>query len=204
RLLPMLAPMNLLFSGTAPCEPNEASAVSEVPTMNAFPASDLAYVIRLEEILWGALLLAITIAVHGIGMLTTLRVSSALKARVGKARLPGAGLAIIVLAAWIIVVFNLIEVGILSRFFTLKGAQPNIFSAFYNALLNYTTLQAGYLPVRWRLLEGMLGMAGLITFAWSTGILVSLAHDLMHQTSEADRAAQSRSAVPGPVDSRNQ
>jgi len=42
-------------------------------------------------------------------------------------------------------------------------------------MLNYTTLQAGYLPQRWRLLEGMLGMAGLLTFAWSTSILFSLA-----------------------------
>jgi hypothetical protein len=42
-------------------------------------------------------------------------------------------------------------------------------------LLNFTTLQAGYLPMRWRLLEGMLGIAGLLTFAWSTGVLVSMA-----------------------------
>ena len=46
----------------------------------------------------------------------------------------------------------------------------NVSSAFYNALLNYTMLQAGYLPLRWRLLEGMLGIAGLLTFAWSTTI----------------------------------
>jgi hypothetical protein len=43
--------------------------------------------------------------------------------------------------------------------------------------LNYTTLAAGYLPQRWRLLEGMLGTAGLLTFAWSTGVLFSLAQN---------------------------
>jgi len=39
------------------------------------------------------------------------------------------------------------------------------------------TLQAGYLPQHWRLLEALLGMAGLLTVAWSTGILYMLAQD---------------------------
>ena len=47
----------------------------------------------------------------------------------------------------------------------------------YNALLNYTTLQADYLPQHWHLLEALLGMAGLLTVAWSTGILYMLAQD---------------------------
>ena len=59
----------------------------------------------------------------------------------------------------------------------LKGVQVNHSTAFYNAMLNYTTLQAGYLPAHWRLLEPLLGMAGLLTVAWSTGILLVLAQD---------------------------
>ena len=55
--------------------------------------------------------------------------------------------------------------------------QVNHSTAFYNALLNYTTLSAGYLPSHWRLLEPLLGMAGLLTVAWSTGILYMLAQD---------------------------
>ena len=57
--------------------------------------------------------------------------------------------------------------------------QPNPFSAFYNALVNYTTLGAGYLPLRWRLLEGMLGMAGLLSFAFTTSALIAVTHELM-------------------------
>jgi hypothetical protein len=62
-------------------------------------------------------------------------------------------------------------------FFVLVGAQPSHSTAFYNALLNYATLQAGYLPMHWQLLEPLLGMAGLLTVAWSTGILYMLAQD---------------------------
>ncbi len=59
----------------------------------------------------------------------------------------------------------------------MQGAQPNHSTAFYNALVNYTTLGAGYLPMRWHLLEATLGMVGLLTVAWSTGILYMLAQD---------------------------
>jgi hypothetical protein len=62
-------------------------------------------------------------------------------------------------------------------FFVLQHAQPNHSVALYNALLNYTTLQADYLPQQWHLLEALLGMAGLLTVAWSTGILYMLAQD---------------------------
>ena len=72
---------------------------------------------------------------------------------------------------------NVIEVGMWALFFVWKDAQPGFSTAFYNALLNYTTLQAGYLPQRWHLLEAGLGMAGMLTVAWSTGILYMLAQE---------------------------
>lgn len=163
--------------------------------MIEFPARDLAYVIRLEEVLWGGVLLAITVAIHGIGMFVTLQVSASLKQRIEHIRFASAKLAVLIVAAWIIVVVNLTEVALWAGFFVWKGAQPNIFSAFYNALLNFTTLQAGYLPLDWRLLEGMLGMAGLITFAWSTGILFSLAQNLLELAIERHQAK--REAMSG-------
>jgi hypothetical protein len=147
--------------------------------MDTFPPHDIAYIIRLDEILWGALLLALTLAIHGFGMFLTLDISNALNDRFEQARSqrPVVGLGIVILASWMIILVDLIEVGVWAGFFVWKGAQPNPFSAFYNGLLNYTTLAAGYLPQRWRLLEGMLGTAGLLTFAWSTGVLFSLAQN---------------------------
>ena len=40
------------------------------------------YVMRVEEAAWGASLIASTMVMHGIGMLTTLRATTALKMRV--------------------------------------------------------------------------------------------------------------------------
>jgi hypothetical protein len=151
--------------------------------MHEFLQRDLEYVIRLDEVVWGGALLALTIAIHGVGMLLTVTVSNGLRGRFERARsqYPAVGLGIIILAAWMIVLINLTEVMVWAGFYVWKGAQPNPFSAFYNALLNYTTLQAGYLPQRWRLLEGMLGISGLLTFAWSTSVLFSLAQEFQEK-----------------------
>lgn len=148
--------------------------------MEQFLQRDIDYVIRLNELLWGCALLAVTLSIHGVGIFNVTRVSGALLART-KTFKTGIGTGIIILVAWMIVAVHLLEVVVWAAFFTWKGAQPNIFSAFYNALVNYTTLAAGYLPVRWRLLEGMLGMAGLLSFAWSTSALIAIAEDLMRR-----------------------
>jgi hypothetical protein len=160
--------------------------------MHDFSAEDIAYVISVDEIAWGGLLLAFTVAMHGTGMLNIVRAALALGARSEQARkrFPSIGLGILILAVWMIVLVHLCEVVIWAAFFVWKEAQPNIFSAFYNAMLNYTTLQAGYLPQRWRLLEGMLGMTGLLTFAWSTTTLLTLAPRLIQYALQA--AAEKR------------
>lgn len=132
------------------------------------------YVISLEEVLRGGVLLALTMAVHGVGMVVTLQVSASLTRRTERSGSFAVGLGIIILASWIIILTNLVEVMVWAAFFVVRDAQPSLSVAYYNALLNYTTLQAGYLPQKWHLLEGLLGMAGLLTMAWSTGTLYAL------------------------------
>lgn len=146
--------------------------------MDIFLQRDIAYVTRVEEVVWGCLLLALTLSIHGMGMYQVMRVSTALMGRIRKLHARW-GMGVLVVVAWIIVIVHLTEVLVWASFYVWKGAQPNIFSALYNALVNYTTLGAGYLPLRWRLLEGMLGMAGLLSFAWSTSVLIALAQELM-------------------------
>ena len=148
--------------------------------MHEFLQRDLDYVVRLDEVVWGCLLVAVTLVIHGVGLFYTMRLSSALLLRPRKPS-PSLGMVVVVLAAMTIVVLHLTEVMVWAAFFTWKHAQPNPFSAFYYALLNYTTLGAGYLPIRWRLLEGLLPMAGLISFAFSTSVLIALAPHFMTQ-----------------------
>jgi multisubunit Na+/H+ antiporter MnhG subunit len=135
------------------------------------------YEISLDEAMWGALLVAVTMAIHGTGMFGILRLIEVLKERFAPMESFLGGLGLVILASLLIVVTNIIEVVVWASFFLLRGAQPNHSIAMYNTLLNYTTLQAGYLPQHWHLLEALLGMAGLLTVAWSTGILYMLAQD---------------------------
>src|SRR6266705_2729259 len=88
---------------------------------------ELHYVISSEEILFGALLLAITLAIHGSGMLLTLRVSNSLKERHERLPTPSYtfALGIVIVAAWIIVLVNLFEIMIWSGFFIFSGAIDN-------------------------------------------------------------------------------
>ena len=127
--------------------------------------------------MWGSLLVAITMAIHGTSMSVILGITDSLKERFEPMESFLGGLGLVILSSLLIVFTNIFEVIVWAGFFLLQGAQPNNSVAIYNASLNYTTLQAGYLPQRWHLLEALLGMAGLLTVAWSTGILYMLAQD---------------------------
>lgn len=157
------------------------------------------YEIKLHEVLWGCLLVAITMAIHGTSMFAILRLVGSLKERFAPMESFAAGLGLVILASLMIVVVNILEVVVWTVFFFLTGALNNHHTAFYYAMLNFTTLQAGYLPPHWRLLEPMLGMTGLLTVAWSTGILYMLAQDFQDTQLEKrrrERAGQHHSKPP--------
>jgi hypothetical protein len=169
--------------------------------VNEIRIVESSYVISTEEILWGDVLWTITIALHGLGMVLTLHVSKALKRQFERldSRSFLFGVVILVVAAWMIVLVNLAEISVWAGFYVWRGAIQNPSIAFYYALVNYATLDSGYLPRRWRLLEGVLAMAGLLTFAWSTGVLFTLAQQFQDRAlrtgkprhEKADREAAS-------------
>ena len=149
--------------------------------MNGAPMES-AYVISLDEIAWGGALVAITMVMHAVGMLATLRVNLAAKIRLGARHARWAGLFLIILASWMILLVHLVEAMVWAAFFMWKDAFASYSVAYYFSLNEYTTLGSNfYLPRHWRLLEGMLAMAGLLAFAWSTGVLFTLAQDFQTQ-----------------------
>ena len=162
------------------------------------PPEPSQYVTSVDEIIWGGLLIAITMAMHGFGMLTVVRANSALKERVERTPSFSRGLVVIVLTSWMILLVHLLEVLSWAGFFLWKDAVNTGTSAsatgslcYYFALLDYTCLGSNYnLHQRWRLLEGMISMAGLLTFAWSTGVLMTLAQDF--QDTQMQLLKQSR------------
>ena len=151
------------------------------------------YVAGFEEIAWGVALVAITMVLHGLGMVWTLRAVHGLKSRLGPNINLAASLLVLVIAAWLITVSHLVEVFAWAGFLHWKHALPNMSMAYYLSLLDYTTLGCEYdLPVKWRLLEGMIAISGLMTFAWSTGVLFALAQEFQaRQLHRGDRAVPS-------------
>jgi len=160
--------------------------------MNEITALDyeLHYAISLHEVLWGGLLMAITMVIHGFGMVLTIRVCSALRQRIDRfqPRSYVLGLGVLIIAAWMIILIDLVETLVWAGFYFVVGAMTTLSRAYYYALVNFCTLDSGYLPLRWRLLEGMLGLAGWLTLAWSTGVLYMLAQEFQERALRPRRA----------------
>jgi hypothetical protein len=147
------------------------------------------YVVSLEEVFWGGCLMAITMAIHGFGMLMVLRVSNFLNRNLETKNNLLTGIVPVVLASCMILIVHLGEVMVWAAFFLWRGAFPNGSIAFYFSLNEYTTLGSAYnLPFRWRLLEGMIATAGLLAFAWSTGVLITLALKFQERQMELYKA----------------
>ena len=164
------------------------------------------YVVKLGELVWGLALLAVTMTIHGIGMLWTLRVTGAYARRFKNAASFAPSLGRVVLATWMITSVHLLEVLVWAAFLIWKGALSVPTAAFYVALMNYTTLGSEFpLATGWRLLEGMTGIAGLMTFAWSTGVLLTLAQNFQDEAlklrlkEEMDSVAAKRSGQVATV-----
>jgi hypothetical protein len=152
----------------------------------------LTHVTSLEEVLWGVVLIAITLAIHAVAMPTTLLASERLSARFSSRERFRNGILVLLAGSWMIVVTHLFEVMVWAAFLYLRDAFANVSDAYYYSLLQYTAVGSALtLPDRWRLLGGMITMAGLLTFAWSTAVLLTLAQraqdEGLHRMAARDR-----------------
>jgi hypothetical protein len=156
---------------------------------------DAPSVLHVGEMLWGIVLIAVTMAIHALGMPAT----RLLAGRLWRLWPPGrgvySGVPILVLASWVIVAVHLLEVVVWSGFLLWREAEANAADAFYFTLCQYVTVGSDLaLPDRWRLVGGMISMAGLLTFAWSTAVLLTLEQ----RFDDAKIAARSPRAASAP------
>ena len=173
--------------------------VPETVNMNELP--DSIYVVSLEEILWGGLLMAISMAIHGFGMLAVLRVNNAVIRRLESRKSLASGMFPVILASCMILFVHLLEVMVWAMFFLSMGAFPNRSVAFYFSLNEYTTVGSSLgLPQRWHLLEGMIAIAGLLAFAWSTGVLITLAQRFQEHQMDLFSARHRRKSIKTKTD----
>ena len=139
-------------------------------------ASDITYITRVEELVWGSVLLALSLIIHGFGMVLTLHLTNNFDQHFRKSASFFSGIAGIVLGSWLILAIHVVEVLIWSAFFHWKECFVNFSTAIYFTGLQYTTVGSTlYLPRYWRLLEAMVATSGLLCFAWSTGVMMTLA-----------------------------
>lgn len=149
--------------------------------MKPLPDQSL-YVTSADEIAWGGILIALTLVIHGFGMLLTIEFSGFYKSRFEKRPNFITGIIGLIMASWIITSVHITEVMLWAGFFQWKQCFANFSTACYFAFTEYTTLGSNFdLPENWRLLEGMIATSGLIGFAWSTGVLMTLAQGFQKQ-----------------------
>ena len=155
------------------------------------------YVTSADEIIWGLVLVAVTLIVHGIGMMAVLRFNHGFRERFPAQRGVGFGMVNLVLASWMVLLVHLVEVVIWAAFFQWKQCFENYSTAAYFALNEYTTVGSALnLPLNWRLLVGMIATAGLLGFAWSTGVLLSLAQSVQDERLQTLESRASRHCPP--------
>jgi hypothetical protein len=142
----------------------------------------LTHVTSLEEVAWGLALIAMTMIIHSIAMPASIAACEWVRQRHADSIGFLAGVRVLLVASFLIVISHLVEVGGWAAFFDLRGAFPNASSSYYYALLQYTTVGSDLsLPDRWRLLGGMIAIAGALSFAWSTAVLLTLAQRFQNE-----------------------
>jgi hypothetical protein len=157
-----------------------------------------AYVTSLEEVAWGLGLIALTIVLHGLGTTWALRATEG-PDDPARPEFVGLELARIIGLALMLVLLHLVEVLVWAGFFFWSGCFSSMSLNYYVALLDYTTLGSNYdLPSRWRLLEGMIAICGLLTFAWTTSVLMGVIQRV--QDSRITRRRLRASAAAGGPD----
>ena len=103
------------------------------------------------------------------------------------------GVGVLVVAAWMIILVNCHGDLGLGGLLRLAGRDRRTRAPPSTTRWSTTPpLNSGYLPQRWRLLEGVLAMAGLLTFAWSTGVLFMLAQEFQDRALRREQARTHR------------
>ena len=163
----------------------------------------ITYVTRFEEVLWGCGLMAVSLVIHGLGMVLTLHLVSRAKPHLGPTDSFRAGLGAIILGSWMIMAVHILEILMWSAFLQWKDCFPTFSTAVYFTGLQYTTVGSALnLPKHWRLLEAMIASAGLLGFAWSTGVMMTLAQDFQEQQLRALREHRIRLGLHADIRKR--
>lgn len=126
-----------------------------------------------RQVLDGALLIAMTVAIHALGTIIYLRILS--RYRHYWKRHLGLITALLSLSGIVgfLVVLHLLEITVWASYYHLQGLLPDFESAAYYSIATYTTVGYGdvVLPREWRLEGTAEALVGILMTAWSTALL---------------------------------
>lgn len=128
----------------------------------------------LAQLLYGALLVAITVAINGavlVWCVRRLRLNSELVA----GSFVGGILLLSRLATWVIL-GHLLAIMIWGGFYAWHGVVPSAELGFYFSAVTYATIGYGDIvpPESWRLLAAMEGLTGILMCTWSGGFFFAV------------------------------
>jgi len=130
------------------------------------------------NLLAAAVLLALTVIVHVVGITAVFRRVFRLHLR------PDAHFWsqtwLVIRTVWYLIIIHLVEIAIWGLFYWGEKCLPDVESAFYFAGVTYTTVGYGdlVLPKEWRLLGPVEGLAGILMCGLSTGFFFALVSKL--------------------------
>jgi hypothetical protein len=129
-----------------------------------------------SDILWGIALIVVTFGIHTGAMLAVNQTFDSVRGRWPTMMRPGPGHILMGGLITMMVGAHLTEILTWALFFRVAGAFEYLRVAFYFAASTATTLGATdvVLPESLRMMAPMLAIAGIITFFWSAGLLISI------------------------------
>jgi hypothetical protein len=131
-----------------------------------------------------ALLVCLTICVHGAAMLIVIKHSARRLAAMGEDPVPLARITSIIAAIFVMMAAHLVEMAAWGLAIYILGLIPDPYDSFLYSMESYTTLgpRDAQLPQPWRWMTGWVAATGILMFAWSTAILTSILNRIVSGT----------------------
>ena len=128
------------------------------------------------QLLQGAWLVAVTVAIHGAAL-------SWLERRLSRSRLPARPVGqwlLLAVVAFGCVLAHFVEILAWGGFYAWRGVMPDVETAAYFSAVTYATIGYGDVtpPQAWRLIAGMEGLTGIMMCGWSGAFFVATASRL--------------------------
>lgn len=129
------------------------------------------------------LLVIVATLVHAIGIVLITKILRLDDASLRAHRLDLGALALLVTMALGMFALHTVEIGLFALFYRAIGALPDLESALYFSTESYTTLGSTIsLPIEWRLVGAVEGLAGFVLIGWSIAVFVTDMNKLLRES----------------------